>query len=189
MNPRASTSQVRAPPHHYQCRPELPLCLWGRLVGARRRCLIRWPPWPMTMTTTPAIFLSTELLPHDSVGLHPGQTEQAGAAVGAGARRLQPRERADGGRRGPLWSPRARQGPGGAYQMTLPCRSAGLLPSAAVDQTAMGPVCQRHAERHLGCPLGALAPAGTLDPHQGPRPEERGGAAAQTRSADSRAER
>lgn len=49
------------------------------------------------------MFLSTELLPHGAVRLHPGQTKQAGAAVRAGARRLQPRERAGGGRR-PLWS-------------------------------------------------------------------------------------
>ena len=67
----------------------------------------------MTMSTRLAIFLSTELLPRDSVGLHPGQAEQAGAAVGAGARRLQPRERAGGGRRRPLWSPRAARGQAG----------------------------------------------------------------------------
>ena len=73
----------------------------------------------MTMTTSLAIFLPTELLPHDSVGLHPGQTEQAGAAVGAGAQRLQPRERADGGRRRPLWSPRASQGPGNSDDSSL----------------------------------------------------------------------
>lgn len=82
-------------------------------------CLVHCPPARLT------VFVSTELLPHGSVSLHPGWGKQARVAVGAGARRLQPRERASGGRSRPLCHPRACLGPGG-HQPALPCRSCSI---------------------------------------------------------------
>ena len=85
------------------CHPRLLLHPCRRPPGARGRPQACWLTWPTAPSTRLPMFLSTELLPHGAVSLHPGQTKQAGAAVRAGARRLQPRERAGGGRR-PLWS-------------------------------------------------------------------------------------
>ena len=95
------------------CHPGLLLCLCRRLPGARGRPQICWLTWPTAPTTSLPIFLSAELLPHGAISLHPGQTKQAGAAVQSGTWRLQPKERAGGGRRRPRWSlsgiPRPRQ--------------------------------------------------------------------------------
>ena len=102
------------------CHPGLLLCPCRRLPRARGRSPTCWLTWPTAPTTSLPMFLSAELLPHGAISLHPGQTKQAGAAVRSGARCLQPKERADGGRRRPRWSLLGTPGPRQARSDSCP---------------------------------------------------------------------
>ena len=83
LNTSVSISQVRAPTPTplLLCHPGLLLCPCRKPPGARGRPWTCWLTWPTAPTTSLPMFLSTELLPHGAIGLHPEQTQQAGAAV------------------------------------------------------------------------------------------------------------
>ena len=148
---RASTVCLPAP-------PGLPLCPCRGLPGVARR----GPP-----TSSLAMFVSAESLPRGSVRLPRGRQKRARAALPAGTRRLQPRERARGGRKGPRGHPPGRSRWRRACSSLFP---PGHAPSPAVEQFELGSGYQPHAERHLRRLPCALAAAGTPAPHHGPDP-------------------
>lgn len=74
LNPSVFISQSEPLPS-LLCQPGLLLCPCRRPPGARGRPQTCWLTWPTAPTTSLPMFLSTELLPHGAISLHPGQTK------------------------------------------------------------------------------------------------------------------